>query len=53
MFAIKDWFIPLILLGLTVSLIYFFTVSEENDKLPTNNLNNQSEVSTTETRQSK
>ncbi|NMB56750.1 hypothetical protein GYA19_02315 [Candidatus Beckwithbacteria bacterium] len=39
----KQWFIPIIILGLILSLIYFFTLSEENDKLTESNLNNQSE----------
>lgn len=33
----KEWYYPLLILGLTITLIYFFTLPEENAKLQKNN----------------
>jgi hypothetical protein len=41
LFGFKDWYSPVLIIGLTVSLIYFFTVKDEGANLADNNSINQ------------
>ncbi|MGI5828164.1 MAG: hypothetical protein ACOX6V_04070 [Patescibacteria group bacterium] len=45
LFGIRDWFNPVLIVGLTVTLIYFFTVKDENGKLKKNTSIKQSDAS--------
>ncbi len=40
--SFKDWYYPIIIIGLASTLIYLFTLTEDNDIIQNNNLINQS-----------
>jgi hypothetical protein len=42
--GIKDWLNPLLIIATVLTLIYFFTVANDNDKLPSTNSIKQSDI---------